>query len=212
MSVTIDSNRTAATDRLVVPTCIGCGAMRWLGTCEDGCHEERLELVRGDAYDELTAVRAGARASADAFLAVAEELAWRQPPASRYESAYRSVQDQARAALRRFPESHEWDNVLQGPAEPATTSWCAECGGIEAPQPCLEVCIWRSVEWVSSTSYQQQRERALSELSIESRLRGLLRRIASVTPLEDEWRRCWRALQVEARSTLEPRSDRASDS
>ena len=55
MSITIDSNTTAATDHLVVPTCIGCGAMRWLGTCEDGCREQRLDLVRGDAYDELTA-------------------------------------------------------------------------------------------------------------------------------------------------------------
>ena len=203
MSITIDSNTTAATDHFVVPTCIGCGAMRWLGTCEDGCREQRLELVRGDAYDELASLRAGARACADAFRAVAEELAWGQPAASQYESAYRSVQDQARAALRRFPDSHEWDIVLQGPAEPATTSWCAECGGIEAPQPCLEVCIWRSTEWVSETSYQQERERALSELAIASRLRGLVRRIASVTPLEDQWRRCWRALQAQARGTLE---------
>ena len=212
MSITIDSNNTAATDRLVVPTCIGCGAMRWLGTCEDGCSEQRLELVRADAYDELAAVRAGACACADAFRTVAEELAWHQPPATQYESAYRSVQDQARAALHRFPGSHERDDVLQGPAEPATTWWCAKCGGIDAPQPCIEVCVWRSVEWVSETSYLEERERALSELVIESRLRGLLRRIASVTPLEDEWRSCWRALQAEARATLEPPSEWWSNS
>ena len=212
LSITIDSNTTAVTDRLVVPTCIGCGAMRWLGTCDDGCREQRLELVRGDARDELTAVRAGARASADAFRAVAEELAWRQPAATQYESAYRSVQHQARAALRRFPDSHERDDVLQGPAEPATTSWCPVCGGIDAPQPCLEVCIWRSVEWVSETSYQQERECALSELLIAYRLRGLLRRVASVTPLENEWRRCWRALQTEARRTLDAQSAGSSNS
>jgi len=211
MSTVILSNLIAAPDRLAVPTCFGCGSMRRDASCESGCHEQRLELVRAAAYDELVAVRASARACVDAFRAVVEELAWRNPGAAdAYEPAYRSVQDDARAALHSCPVPAQEDDVLLGAAEPASTWWCDECGGLDAPQPCLEVCIWRDVEWVSETSYEQERERVLAELAIESRLRSVLRRIAWVTPLEGEWLRCWRVLQAEARRALDIGTDRAA--
>ena len=68
---------------------------------------------------------------------------------------------------------------------------------------CLEFCIWRCVEWVTDTCYQEMRKLAVSEWLIESRLRGLLRRIASVTPLDGEWLHSWHALQTETREMLE---------
>lgn len=201
MSTTIHSSLTAAPDRLTVPTCVGCGAMSRPGTCESGCREQRLDLVSAAAHDELVRLRRVALACTDAFGAVVKEFVRRQPAAGEYESAYRSVQDQARAALHRFPDP-PLQEVLRGPTAPATMSWCAECGGIDAPQQCLEFCIWRSLEWVKYTNYQQERMLAVSEWLIESRLRELLGRIASVTPLNGEWPRSWRALQAEARGML----------
>jgi hypothetical protein len=203
MSTTIHPGLMTVPDRLIVPTCAGCGAMRRLGTCECGCSEQRLDLVPADTYDELIDVRREAHACIDAFRAVVEEFVHRQPPAGRYESAYRSVQYQARTVLHRFPDPPWKDQVLRVPTAPAVTGWCAECGGIDAPQQCLEFCMWRSMEWVTYACYQRERILAVSEQLIESRLRKLLRRIASVTPLDGESPRSWHALQAEARGMLE---------
>lgn len=210
MSTMSPPTLTTVPRRLTVPTCVGCGAMLRPGTCEDGCREQRLELVRAAAYDELVAVRQSAHDCADAFRAVVEQFIARQPIAAQVELSYRSVQDQARAILHRFPDPALQEQVLRGPTEPATTSWCADCDGIDAPQQCLEFCIWRPVDWVSYTSYQHERMRMVSEWLIESRLRQLLRRIASITPLEGEWARTWRALETEARTTLEAVNPAAS--
>jgi hypothetical protein len=137
-------------DRVSVPTCIGCGAMGQVGTCETGCSdqsEHKLELVRAAAYDSLATFRSGARARTEAFRAVAKKLASQQPTPNGWEAAYRSVQEDARAALRANPDLGRRDIDWEEPAEPAITWWCPACGGIDAPQPCLGVCIWRPVEW-----------------------------------------------------------------
>jgi hypothetical protein len=211
MSTMIRSNLTAAPERLTVPTCFGCGSMARDATCEHGCHEQSLDLVRAAAYDELVSVRVAARACVDAFRPIVEELAWRQPEAGHaYELAYRTVQERARAALRSHPVPAHEDDVMLGAAEPASTWWCDECGALEARQPCLEVCIWREVDWVRATSYEAERGRTLSELALESRLRTVLSRVAWVTPLEGEWLRCWRVLRADARAALDVPPERSA--
>jgi hypothetical protein len=190
-------------DRLTVPTCIGCGAMGEVGTCETGCSEQRLELVQAVEYDALAALRTRAQTQAQAFLAVAQELARQQPAAGELEPAYRSLQSAARAELRRHRDLEEQDIDLEQPAEPATTWWCPRCGGIDAPQPCLGICIWRPIEWVNRSLYEQERDRALRERERERRLRELLRRVAWITPQAGQWERGWQTLRTDARDTLE---------
>lgn len=168
------------------------------GTCDRGCGEEKLELVPAGSHDRLTALAASARIGAEVFPAIAEELASRQPGPDEWEAAYRSVQEAARLCLRRYPEINAQDLDRDEPPESATTWWCARCGGIDAPQPCLGICIWRRVEWVNATLYQQQLARALAERDTERCLRLLLRRVASVTPHAGQWERGWRALQAQA--------------
>jgi hypothetical protein len=202
MTTTIQENLTTVPARLAVATCVGCGAMQRLGMCEDGCRERRLELVRAAAYDQLLAVRRNARTCTEAFRAVVEDFVGREPSAGQLERAYQLVQERAASALHRFPDPALQDEVLRGPTQPAATSWCADCGGIDAPQQCLEFCIWREVEWVSYATYQQERLRAVSEWLIETRLRQLLRRIMSITPLSGEWAHTWRVLQADAQKTL----------
>ena len=100
---------------------------------------------------------------------------------------------------------------LQGPAESATTSWCAACGGIDAPQPCLGIRIWRPVDWVNRAVYEQQRERVLAEREMELRLSRLPRRLASVTPRHGRWERGWRVLRAEAQEALRQSSAESVD-
>jgi hypothetical protein len=198
----------SAPDRMTVPTCIGCGAMGRWGTCETGCSESRLDLVRADAYEQLVAKEPQARANADALRRVVERFAGERPPAGdehAVEAAYRAVQLAARDVLR---STAAGGNDLPAPADPATVWWCERCGGVDAPQPCLGICVWRSVDWVSRSLYERERARALEAHEAEQRLRALLRRVAFVTPNPGQWERSWRALQAAA--ALESRGRGAS--
>jgi hypothetical protein len=188
--------------RLVVPTCIGCGAMAVLGTCETGCREQRLDLVRAAACDELIALGSRAHARAHALAAVAEELAACKPAPGEWQAAYEALQRTARAALQRHAGPGDADLILEEESAPATTWWCSQCGGIDAPQPCLGVCLWRPVEWVRQDVYKRQRARALDERDRERRLRGLLRRLALVVPRQGRWQENFEALQADAREAL----------
>jgi hypothetical protein len=138
------------------------------GTCDGGCGEQKLELVAAVQYDTLAALASSARVRTDAFGAVVQELVSRQPGANEWEPAYQSVQDIARIALHRYPEVDakgvDWDE----PIEFATTWWCAACGGIDAPQPCLGICVWRAVEWVNGAGYLEQRAGALAQRDTRS--------------------------------------------
>jgi hypothetical protein len=170
------------------------------GTCENGCSEQKLELVTAVQYDVLTASASSARVRAEAFGAVAEELSSREPSADEWELAYRCLQDTARSALHRHPEVDAEEVDWDEPVEFATTWWCAGCGGIDAPQPCLGVCVWRSVEWVNGIRYLEQRAGAVAEREMDRRLRGLARRVACVTPRAGQWQRGWWALEAQARA------------
>ena len=54
-------------ERLTVPTCIGCGAMTEFGTCDTGCSEHKLELVRAAAHDASAVLGSSAHARAEAI-------------------------------------------------------------------------------------------------------------------------------------------------
>jgi hypothetical protein len=87
------------------------------GTCDGGCLEQKLELVPAVQYDVLAASASSARVRAEAFGAVAEELASRQPGSEEWEPAYRSVQDISRISLGRYPEVDsrgvDWDEPIE---------------------------------------------------------------------------------------------------
>lgn len=172
--------------------------MAQFGTCAGGCGEQRLELVPAGEYDRVAALASSAHLRAEALGAVAEGLVSRQPRAEEWEAAYRSLQEVAQTTLRRYPELEPLDIDWDEPVEFATTWWCAECGGIDAPQPCLGVCVWRPIEWVNRTTYLEETQIALAERDAERRYRKLARRVASVTPRAGQWERGWRALEAQA--------------
>ncbi len=171
------------------------------GTCETGCGERKLELVRGSAHDSLVALHAETRAALDALRPVAE-LLMRDPPSDgSLPAAYESLQIAARSALRRHPRDLCLDPAW-APLEVATTWWCPRCGGIDAPQPCLDVCVWRRVQWVERHAHEAVRGRALRERERERELRSLLRLISSVRPREGAGLRTWNALRERALRAL----------
>ena len=50
-------------DRLTIPACIGCGAMRKDQTCPVACAERRVDLVNAGDYDRLVASAVSGRTS-----------------------------------------------------------------------------------------------------------------------------------------------------
>jgi hypothetical protein len=158
------------------------------GSCELGCGaEERLDLVAAEEHDELVASVRASRARVEALREAVLPLTAQPADA---ESAYRALQTSARALLREqaapppFPE----------PARVFTTWWCPRCGGVDAPQPCLGICVWRPFDWVAAEDHEQLRSQMRETLAEEHRLRALLGRVAAVTPRPGQWGRGWAAL------------------
>jgi hypothetical protein len=186
--------------RLTISTCAGCGAMREFESCVGVCSERKLELVSGGEYDELTVAAAARRARIQAFGTVVEELVTTEPGRSDWRVAYEALRQSARSVLRRFGAASRGgaDDSLS-PAESVIVWRCPECGGVDAPQPCIGVCIWRPADWVDANVYESERSQAVHGLEVEKALVGLLSRVAFVTPRHGQWERNWLAVQAQAR-------------
>ena len=192
-----------APDRVSIPTCIVCGAMSRPGACDTGCAEHKLLLIRAAALDPLTDTETRILANTSALAMPDKQLVNRRSEAREWPDAFASVQEHARTALRHAPEDPATAVELDTVAEPAVTWWCDRCGGIDAPQPCLGICVWRTVDWARQSSYQDTRERIIAEHQTEQRLRALLRRLACTTPHHGQHERSWRAFAAQAAEALD---------
>ena len=174
--------------------------MRHYESCEGACSERRLELVSGGDYDELTAAAAACRVRIEGLWAVVGELARTEPSPGEWRVAYAALQHSARAVLRRSgPAAGGRDDELLSPAKTVIVWRCQDCGGVDAPQPCIDVCIWGPADWVDAISYESERSRAAFDREVEQSLAGLLRRFVFATPRVGRWERSWRALLSQAR-------------
>ena len=157
--------------------------MRQQESCEGACRERRLELVSGSDYDELTAAAAACRARIGGFGAVVGDLARAEPGPGEWRVAYEALQQSARSVLRRSgPAAGDRDDELPARAETVILWRCEDCGGVDAPQECIDVCIWGPADWVDAALYEPQRSRATMDGEAERSLAGLLRRFAFTTP------------------------------
>jgi hypothetical protein len=184
--------------RLTIPACIGCGAMRADASCPGPCAERPAELVSAADYDLLAAAMAAGRARRHGLGLVVAELARTEPRPGEWRAAYQAMQQAARSALRAGPAAAD-----RRPAAGTVTVWrCQHCGGLDAPQPCIGVCIWRPASWVSAPAYAAAHRQATADLAAERSLAGLLGRLAFATPRDGRWEQGWRALQAQARRAL----------
>jgi hypothetical protein len=79
---------------------------------------------------------------------------------------------------------------------------CIGCGRLEGPQNCVGVCQDRKVELVSAWDYAEVRS-ALDDANERiGALETFVRRLAHVTPRDDEWKGSYLALQRTARELL----------
>jgi len=173
--------------------------MRLDPSCPADCSECRLELVRADDYDQLTEAAAACRARIQGLRPVVAELARAEPGPGEWKAAYEALQQSARSALRRFMPVPTDRNDPLSPVDTVVVWRCQNCGGLDAPQECLDICIWRPAVWVDATWHEPARARAAADREAERSLSGLLRRLAFATPRAGHWEQSLRALQREAR-------------
>jgi hypothetical protein len=179
MSGSSATSEVTLPDRVTVLACMACGAMGRQERCAS-CSEHKLVLVAQAELEELRA--AGAHAAR--LIEIARPLG--DHPSDPV-LALERLGDAARRALREPPPE---------PDEPETVTgwWCAECGNVDLPQPCIGVCVWRATEWVSLALYQRERRRIQPQLDAARRLRGLLSRAAAIRPRPGQAARNWQAL------------------
>ncbi len=188
-------------ERVTILTCIGCGAMQIPGECGGGsCSgERRLDLVPADEFDEL---QADTERRAAGIEVLSECL--RNCPATAEALTSRQARERSRTALRdQRTASGTPRGVDTNEPSIVTAWWCPRCGGIDAPQECIDVCIRKPVEWVNATAYAQLRERAQSLVDQESEMLAAVRALAFVTPKLGQEHKTLAALQRVARCALE---------
>lgn len=195
-----DSNEPP--ERLAVPTCAGCGAMSRPGACAMGCAEHKLLLVPAAVVDALMRAESEILASIAALRPTVDELANEATPLEGWEASYLALRRRAQAALSHSVDDRTAAYALDEPAEPTITWWCDRCSGVDAPQPCLGICVWRTVEWTRYDIYTDLRRRVISDYEIQRRLRALVWRIAHTGPRPGQHSRTWSAFAKDAASLL----------
>lgn len=164
--------------------------------CDGDCSEHRLPLVQADDFDALCLAVETARASLKVLAPVARSLTDTPPSEQRCQEAYGALRIAARAALdhaRPADERCDW-----GTPAVRIGWWCAQCGNVDAYEPCIDVCIWRDAEWVNAGLYTAEYERGAGDLRAAQALRGLLRQIAAVAPLDGRCCDTWREFGTQA--------------
>ena len=198
----------AAPTRLELQTCIGCGARERTAPCTGGCVEVRLELVDAQAHD----ARRAQRDALGAFTAVARRalapLQGPPPGEAGARARWDALRAGAAAAIAGAPRV-----PVEGEGEPAavvTTWWCRTCDRVEAPQPCIGVCVRRPQELVALETHAAL-DAAAAALEEQGRaLLGLLRLVVAVRPRPGGWAATWQALAARAELAAAPAPPHAS--
>ena len=191
----------ALPERVTVLTCIGCGAMGREQRCDGDCSEHKLVLVSAVDHEDMLRAADAARARAARLVTAVRPFAEAPAGSRNPRDTLLELRDGARQALRdggRAEPRTDW-------ASPATVTgwWCAECGNVDMPRPCIEVCVWRPADWVSLALYERQLRMAEPDLRAARSLSGFLARAAAVTPRAGEWQRNLDAFRAQARVALE---------
>lgn len=200
-----------ATERYLIPQCIGCGSMRVEETC-DVCDYERLELVPAEELDRALAAyeqaALGAMRLRETLAGALAETEGLEPAAALVRAAAA-----ARGALAEVPAvpgaGVEADGADPAGPEPLTIWRCRRCGSVDAMQECLGICIWKRFEWVRMEDLVAALASAQRASERERRLRTVARQLVFSRPRGGYEHQHWQTLRAAMEralsdSTLDP--------
>ena len=166
--------------------CIGCGAIATPQPCLGTCVDRRLDLVAADQHALAESAVEAMETTRTLRRALLGEVA-RSPLAP---ADWELLRARARVALRPPPAAT--------PAAVITTWACDSCGRIEAPQPCIGVCVRPVVTMVPATEHHALLTRARELTEALERASVPLRQLAWTTPRPGAWEASARALRASA--------------
>jgi hypothetical protein len=181
---------TTLTRHLPVATCIGCGARSHEAQCADGCTDRPLDLVD---VDDLVAIATRAEALEERVAALCETV---RALAEDDPVDLTAVQERARAAvLIAVPETPE-PEVIEG--------WgCPRCGRVDAPQPCLGICVRRPGLVADVAEYREYAAQAQCTAESDGLLSAFAHVVAGVHPRPGREQQTVESLRSRARELLE---------
>ncbi len=180
----------ALTGHLTVSTCIGCGRRNRAAECPEGCTDVPLDLVDGAALQAFAA----ATESREDRIAPLKELT--ETVAAGAVLDWQALRERARAALRLPAPDLPDVEIIQ--------AWgCPRCGRIDAPQPCLGICVFHPRTVADAREYRQLAPRADQAVHVDQALSGIARIIAAITPRPGREEATTAAMREKARHTLD---------
>jgi hypothetical protein len=182
---------------IIVLVCIGCGAVSTPQPCLGTCIDRRLDLVRADQHAAAVAALTALEAALAERRTLVERLA-RSAPA---EAEWEPLRARARASLR--------GEGAPDPGDVITTWACDSCGRIEAPQPCIGVCIRPETPMVTAAEHADVLEQAGAVAHELERLAPPVRQLAWVTPRSGRLAEAASAVQAAAQARLTPEPPRS---
>ncbi|MGI8682164.1 MAG: DEAD/DEAH box helicase family protein [Mycobacteriales bacterium] len=202
--------RIAVSVRPPASICIGCRRVDAPQVCPQGCDERAIDLVFGDAYDaamtRLEQDRRDIRLLRGLLRSAAAPPAPREPGHDRsdaeLEQAHRALQAEARKALRHDDTDSDRSAAATEDVLRITAGYRPVCGWIEAPQPCLGICIFRSVEMVPALDYDNARELRQQVRRRLDKLSAVARQLSWSTPRAGGWEHTRAALASRAQQAL----------
>ncbi len=175
--------------QLVVARCIGCGARNRDGDCPEGCSDLPLDLVDGADLQALSVAIEAREARIAALRELAHMLTGSAPV------GWTALQERARAALQLPAPELPHLELIQ--------AWgCPRCGRIDAPQPCLGICVRRPGTVVDVRDYRRLAPRAERAAAADQALAGPARLLLTVTPRPGREDACITALRARAHHVL----------
>jgi Fe-S-cluster-containing hydrogenase component 2 len=190
-------------ERLTTSFCIGCHRVDVRETCIAECDERALDLVFASDHEQAVAAMAGARRLIPTLQESVRQILSTTPADGDFEENRRVLRVQARSVLHDVNALEQTAEVERFPV-----SHCLACGLIEAPQECLGICVYHTVEMVAATTFDAVAAPLGQARQQVEQMGAVLRQLAWVTPRAGDWQRTWRALQDRARTALagsEPR-------
>jgi hypothetical protein len=189
--------------------CIGCGSMGNAAECLGTCQFRKLEVVGAQEHADLLEGLAAIADHMEDLTAMAREIAALAEDQCDFERVYRQLQTRAREILK-LAVAEEWLRLESAEAESdrATVWFCACCGQVEAPEPCLGVCIRRNGEFVRGDEHDRRAAEFAAALKTARALTALARQLVWVAPRAGQWERTCRAFGLQAIKLLQtsPRS------
>jgi hypothetical protein len=171
---------------ITVRACIGCGAIDNAQPCLGTCIDRRLELVRAEQHGLAVA----ALAESERALAELRSLVSRLARSVPEEADWEPLRARARAALRGAAAPVPGDVV---------EAWaCDSCGRIEAPQPCIGVCVRPETPMVPASEHEAVLAQAAAARREFDQLAPPVRQLAWSTPRPGQFERTARAIHEAA--------------